>query len=238
VSVATRSLAVQRKEVPAGVVAIPVRTPLVRPGDDLIEMVAVMVQGIARRGDVVSVAESAVAIAQGELLAAESVRPSKLAFAISRRADPMATISQPESMQLVIDRVGAWRVVGATLLQAVARLVGRRGAFYQVMGEAVAAFDGYTGTMPPYEQAIVFAPRDPDGFAQRVYERVGVACAVVDANDLGKAKVLGRSSGVRDESVEAALLDNPHGNSDEQTPVVVLKWRGSGENPLLRNGAA
>ena len=210
-SLATRSLLVTRDEMPAGLIAVPLRTPLVRPGDDL------------------------VAIAQGELLAAEYVRPSRLAFAIARRADPMATISQPESVQLVIDRAGSWRVVYATIVQLLARLAGRRGGFYRVMGDAVAAFDGYTGTMPPYERAIVFAPRDPDGFARCMCDRTGVACAVVDANDLGKAKVLGRSSGVCDSSVESALLDNPHGNSDEQTPVVVLKWRGSGENPLLED---
>ena len=56
---------------------------------------------------------------------------------------------------------------------------------------------------------------------------------MVDANDLGRAKVLGCSRGVSVRVVEAALLDNPHGNSDEQTPLVVLKWRGSGSNPLV-----
>jgi F420-0:Gamma-glutamyl ligase len=238
VSIATRTLLVTRSEAPAGLIAIPVRTPLVRPGDDLVALVASAVRGIARPGDVVAVSESAVAIAQGELLAAEFVRPSRLAFAISRRADPMATISQPESIQLVIDRAGWWRVIYATLLQLVTRLFGRRGAFYSVMGDAIAAFDGYTGTMPPYERAIVFAPRDPDGFARSVEDRTGAGCAVVDANDLGKAKLLGSSSGVCGESVEAALLDNPHGNSDEQTPIVVIKWRGRGANPLMRGDAS
>lgn len=233
-TLATRSLIVERAELPAGLVTIPLRTALVRPGDDLVAVVASAVAGIARPGDVVAVAESAVAIAQGELIGAECVRPSKLAFLISRRADPMATISQPESIQLVIDRVGIWKVAAATMLQFVARLFGIRGVFYRMMGEAIAAFDGYTGTMPPYEQAIVLAPRDPDGFAERVAARTGIACAVVDANDLGKAKVLGRSAGAGIAAVEAALRDNPHGNSDEQTPIVVLKWRGSGANPLLR----
>ncbi len=237
-SLATRTLAVTRPEAPPGLTAIPLRSPLVRPGDDLVSTVAHLVQGIARRGDVVAVSESAVAIAQGELLAAEYVRPSKLAFAIARRADPMATISQPESMQLIIDRVGPLKVIYATLVQLASRLFGGRGSFYKVVGHAAAAVDGYTGTMPPYERAIVFAPRDPDGFARCVQERTGIECAVVDANDLGKAKVLGCSSSVCIESVEAALLDNPHGNSDEQTPLVVLKWRGRGSNPLVQGGEA
>lgn len=233
-----RSLALSRSGLPAGLTAIPVRTPLVRPGDDLAALVARAVRGIARPGDVIAVSESAVAIAQGEFVAAEAIRPSRLAYALARRAGPMATISQPESMQLVIDSAGRWRVLCATFLQAAGRLIGVRGAFYRVMGSAIAAFDGYTGTMPPYERAIVLAPRDPAGFARTLFERTGVAAAVVDANDLRVAKVLGAGGGVNAAGVESALLENPHGNSDEQTPVVVLKWRGDGANPLLSGGAS
>jgi hypothetical protein len=233
VSLAARSLAVTRSDVPAGLVAIPVRTRLIRPGDDLIGLIADAVRGIARDGDVVTVSESAVAIAEGEFVPAEYVRPSRLAYLLSRRAGPLATISQPESMQLVIDRAGTGRVIYATLAQFLGRMRGRRGAFYEIMGDAIAAIDGYTGTMAPYERAIVFAPRDPVAFARLLSERIGVAAAVVDANDLSAAKVLGWSRGVCTDLIAQSLLDNPHGNGDEQTPLVVLKWRGQGRNPLL-----
>ncbi len=236
-SVATRGLAVTRPEVPAGIVAIPVRTPLVAAGDDLAGVVSDAVRGIARRGDVVAVSETAVAIAQGEFVPAEYIRPSKLAYALSRRAGALATVNQPESMQLVIDDVGVWKVLYATAAHIAGRVRGKRGVFYEVMGEAITAIDGYTGTMPPYERAIVLAPREPDAFSQSVLERCGAGCAVVDANDLQKAKVLGASHDVNRETVERALLDNPHGNGDEQTPIVVLKWRGTGRNPLLAERA-
>jgi hypothetical protein len=238
VSLAVSTLRVMRRETPEGLKAIPVRTRLVRPGDDLIELVSRAVRGIARTGDVVAVSETALAIAQGEFVVAERVRPSRLAYMLCRYAGPLATISQPESMQLVIDRVGYPRAMYATLVHLVGRLFGRRGVFYELMGEAIAAFDGYTGTMPPYERAIVFAPRDPGAFARGFERHSGIECAVVDANDLKKAKILGASGNVCAACVERALLDNPHGSSDEQTPVVVLKWRGSGSNPLLRDGAS
>ena len=45
---------------------------------------------------------------------------------------------------------------------------------------------------------------------------------------------LGASPQVVRESVERALLENPHGNGDEQTPLVVLAWRGAGPHPLVR----
>jgi hypothetical protein len=232
-----RSLRVAREDVPAGVVAVPVRTPLVRPGDDLVSMIQTAVTGIARSGDVLAVSETAVAIAQRQFVPAEYVRPSKLAYALSRRAGALATVSQPESLQLVIDAAGPAKVFYAALMNALGRFAGRRGLFYKILGEAIAAIDGYTGTMPPYERAIVLSPQHPDAFAQSVLERTGIACAVVDANDLEKAKVLGGSSRVERAMVERALLSNPHGNGDEQTPIVVLKWRGEGANPLLEEAA-
>lgn len=228
-----RSLRVDRSELPAGLVAIPVRTPLVHPGDDLIALVQRAVDGIARPGDVLAISETAVAIAQGQAVPAEYVRPSRVAYFLSRRAGALATVSQPESLQIVIDQVGVWRVLYASVMQVAGRAIGRRGMFYEIMGEAIAAIDGYTGTLPPFERTIVFAPQNPDAFSQSVFERTGVACTVVDANDLEKAKVLGASRGVNRQNVEFALLSNPHGNGDEQTPIVVLKWRAAGKNPLL-----
>jgi hypothetical protein len=229
----TGSLRVDRPQIPAGMVAIPVRTRLVHPGEDLAALIESAVTGIAQPGDVLAVSETAVAIAQRQAVPAEYVRPSRLALLLSRHAGAMATVSQPESVQIVIDNVGAAKVAYAAVMQVLGRLVGRRGMFYEILGEAIAAIDGYTGTMPPFGNMIVFAPQNPDAFSQSVFERTGIGCAVVDANDLNTAKVLGASTGVNRDGVAEALLSNPHGNGDEQTPIVVLKWRGDGENPLV-----
>ena len=224
---------VNRPELPPGLVAIPVRTQLVYPGGDLPAIVEQSIAGTARPGDVIAISETAVAIAQGQAVGAEYVRPSKLAYALSRRAGALATVNQPESLQIVIDHAGAPKVVLAAIMHVLGRFVGRRGMFYEILGEAITAIDGYTGTLPPFERAIVFAPVDPNGYAQSIADRTGIACVIVDANDLEKAKILGASVRVNRKSVEYALLANPHGNSDEQTPIVVLKWRGTGENPLF-----
>jgi len=232
-----REVKIAPTDLPSGVVALPVRTALVRAGDDLVGIVARAVSGIARPGDVVAISETAVAIAQGQAIAAELVRPSRLAYVLSRRAGALATVNQPESLQIVIDRVGTFKVLFACIMHLVGRLAGRRGLFYRILGEAITAIDGYTGTLPPFERTIVFAPLSPDAFAQGFADNIGVACAVVDANDLDKAKILGASRGVNRANVERALRSNPHGNSDEQTPVVVLKWRAAGTHPLLEPAA-
>lgn len=232
----TRSLRIDRPDMDDGVVAIPIRTRLVQRGDDVAALVQDAVRGIAQTGDVIAISETAVAIAQGELIRAEFVRPSKLALFLSRHAGPLATVSQPESLQIVIDNAGPLKVLFAVVMNVLGRLFGQRGLFYEILGSEIAAIDGYTGTMPPFERAIVFAPQNPDAFAQSVFDRTNIAAAIVDANDLGKAKTLGSSAGVNPDGVARALLSNPHGNGDEQTPIVILKWRGQGPNPLLASG--
>lgn len=223
---------VHESGLPDGLVAIPIRTRLVGPGDDIGALVAAAVGGIARPDDVIVIAETAVAIAQRRFVAAEYVRPSRLAYALARRAGALATVNQPESLQLVIDEVGMRRVVLAAVAHVLGRLRGKRGVFYERLGEAIAAIDGYTGTLPPYERAIVFGPADPDGVCAELTARLGYGFAVVDANDLRRAKALGISPGLVRANVECALLANPHGNGDEQTPLVVLTWRGNGPSPL------
>ncbi len=218
-------------------VAIPVRTRLVGAGDDLAEIVAAAVSGIARAGDVVAVSETAVAIAQGRAVAAERIRPSKLAYVLSRHASAFATVNQPESLQLVIDEAGAWKVLYASAMQVLGRAVGRRGAFYEILGETIGTIDGYTGTLPPYDRTIVLGPEDPAGVAAAIAARCGSFAAIVDVNDLGIAKTLGASAGIDVARLERALGANPHGNGDEQTPIVVLIWRGAGRSPLLEAAA-
>jgi hypothetical protein len=227
-------VAIHEPSLPDGLVAIPVRTRLIVKGDDLVAVLRDALHGLARPGDVVAIAETAVAIAQGRFIGAETIRPSRLARVLARRAGALATINQPESLQLVIDQVGAWRVFGAAVLQVAGRAVGRRGVFYELLGEAIAAIDGYTGTLPPYERAIVLGPADPDRVSAELAAALDLHIAIVDANDLRRAKALGASPRVVREALETALLGNPAGNGDEQTPLVILAWRGAGANPLIR----
>ena len=226
-----RSFTVDVPGLPRRIVALPVRTPLVRPGDDIADLVARCVRGIAAPSDVVCVSETAVAIAQGRSIPAESIRPTMLARLLAERAGSYATMSQPESVQLVIESAGTLKVLAAAAAGAAGRLVGRRGDFYRILGPAIAEIDGYTGTMPPYERHIVLGPIDPQAQADRIAAACAAHAVVVDANDLEKAEVLGASAGVATDAVKACLRSNPHGNSDQQTPIVVLKYRPAEGSP-------
>ncbi|MEQ2129787.1 hypothetical protein QTP99_07270 [Caldanaerobacter subterraneus KAk] len=56
-----------------------------------------------------------------------------------------------------------------------------------------------------------------------IKEKTGVDAVIIDANDLHKADCVGASKGVDKKYVEKLFLDNPSGNSEQQTPIVVIK---------------
>ncbi len=219
----------------------PVATPRIGPGDDLERIVADSVLSVAggrlglQEGDVVAISEKAVAVAQGRSFPVEDIEAGSLARLLSRfvaRTPAGIGLGIPETMQLAIDEAGRKRIVAAAAAGALGRAVGRRGDFYRVAGERVAAIDGPTrGTLPPSDTHAKLAPEDPDGVSERLAKRLSdeaggpVSVAVVDANDRG-VTVLGASRRVDRKLVAWLFGDNPLGQGSEQTPVCLIRRLG------------
>jgi len=202
---------------------IPIRTHVITPSDDIVEVVKRYAGEVAAPGDIVAVAESAVAIAQGRAVPSARVRYGWLAAFICRFAGKEGSLATPQAMQLAIQEAGVWRILAGCIAAALGRLVGRRGDFYRVAGRHLALIDDVAGTMCNYESFIVLGPQDPQRVAEAIKEKTGIDAVITDVNDARRVDILGASKGVDPKMVEEALLDNPFGNDDQQTPIVVLK---------------
>ena len=95
--------------------------------------------------------------------------------------------------------------------------------FYRLAGEQARLVDDVTGTLPPFDQFIVMGPDNPQQVAENIKTATGLGAAIVDVNDLKRVKTLAASSDVPLATLESALRDNPAGNADEQTPVVLIR---------------
>ena len=80
-----------------------------------------------------------------------------------------------------------------------------------------------TGTLPPYDQFIVLGPESPQQVVDEIRRETGLEAAIVDVNDLRAVKILSATSGVDKDVLTQALIDNPAGNADEQTPLVLVR---------------
>ena len=203
---------------------VPVKTHIVTSRDDIVDVIKKYAGENIGPGDVVSVAESVVAISQGRYRRPEEMHPGFWARLLSRFIHPDSSMSSICGMQVAMDEGGTLRVIGAFLLAGVARVFGNSGLFYKLAGEQAALVDDVTGTMPPFDKVLVLGPKDPIQVAERIKASLGCyGAAVADVNDLKRAAVLGVSQGLDPKELSRILIDNPFGNASQQTPIVIIR---------------
>jgi F420-0:gamma-glutamyl ligase-like protein len=208
---------------------IPIRTRVVMPGDDLDAFILEYAQGVVREGDLLFVTEKIVAITQGRSYLVEDIKPRRLAFFLSKyvtRTPYGIGLGMPETMEMALRECGTVRILFAAAVSAVTKLLGRKGDFYRIAGDKARAIDGPTsGTIPPYNKAVVLGPERPREVAQHVKALLGGVSevAVVDINDLG-GNILGSTLDKAEEKRLIAILkDNPLGQGHQSTPLGIVR---------------
>ena len=203
---------------------LPVPTHLLTHLDTPTEVVKRYVAPHAKPGDIITLGETPVAIMQGRWRHPSTVKPGWLARRLCYYFLPTSSLATACGMQTLVDIVGPWRVffafVGGALMKALLR---RGGGFYQLAGEQARLIDDVTGTLPPYDQFIVLGPESPQLVVDEIEKATGLGAAIVDVNDLKAVKIVASSAKVDDPIVTQALIDNPAGNADEQTPLVLIR---------------
>jgi len=208
---------------------IPVKTHLLHVKEPLAPVFDEYVKPVVRPGDWLAVSEKFVTISQGRVIHHSVVRPGLLARVlvkgVQKHPDDVGW-SDPRKMQVAIMQAGWWRMLFAMVLGSISRFVlRRRGDFWRIAGHRVSEIDGFSpATVKPFDEFAMLGPADPDAAAEELAGYAGVPVAIVDANNIN-VEVLGTSRAfpVDRSVVRAALLDNPLGQNDELTPVIVLR---------------
>ena len=201
---------------------ISIRTHIITEKDDIADVTKKYVGEIASPGDIIAVAESVVAISQGRAIRPETVKPGLLAHILCRFPGKDGSLAAPPSIQVAMGEAGTLRFLLGVAAAGLGRLVGRRGDFYRVAGRHLAQIDDFAGTMWPFDRHIVLGPKDPQKVVERIKQATGAEAVITDVNDIGKVDILAATDGVDQETLFKYLKDNPHGNDDQQTPIVVL----------------
>ncbi|MEN9215740.1 MAG: hypothetical protein Q6K90_00295 [Gloeomargarita sp. HHBFW_bins_162] len=200
-----------------------IRTHLLCHLDDPVAVIKRYAQPHALPGDIVVFGETPVAIMQGRWRHPQQIQPGWLARRLCTFFLPTSSLATACGLQSLIDLVGWPRVLGAFLGGAVAKLAGKPGVFYQLAGEQAALIDDVTGTLPPYDRFVVLGPTRPQTVVNEIKEQTGLAAAIVDVNDLKAVRILAVTPDVDRELLTRVLVDNPAGNADEQTPLLLIR---------------
>ncbi len=207
---------------------IPVQTHLIHIKEPLPPVFERYVRPQLREGDWLAVSEKFVTISQGRVIHHSVVRPGLLAKllvkGVTKHADDVG-YSDPRKMQVAIMQAGWFRMFFAMIVGGITRVFGRRGDFYRLAGHRISEIDGFNPeTVKPFDEFAMLGPADPARAAQEIAASVGAPVAIVDANNIN-VEVLGTSNDMRVDraTVREVLLDNPLGQKDERTPIVIVR---------------
>ncbi|MEO0139332.1 MAG: coenzyme F420-0:L-glutamate ligase [candidate division WOR-3 bacterium] len=205
----------------------PIKTHVIKAGEDIVSVVERYVKGYLREGDIVFVSEKVVAISQGRAFPIDEIKPSFWAKFLSRfvtKSPYGIGLGSPWTMELAIREAGLFRILLAAFFSAITKPFGIRGVFYKVAGKNISAIDGPTPyTLPPYNRYAKLPPKDPDKVAKEISQRLGCKVVIVDANDLG-VEALGIShKEITRDFVKRVFRDNPLGQASEQTPICIVR---------------
>ncbi|MEK7159425.1 MAG: coenzyme F420-0:L-glutamate ligase [Patescibacteria group bacterium] len=206
---------------------LPIKTHVIIKDDNIIDVCKKYLQPHLKPEDLIFISEKIIAIMQGRAFPIKEIKPSWLAKLLVRfvtKSPYGIGLGSPWTMELAIKEVGAFRIILAAFISGITKPFGLKGIFYKVVGNNINAIDGPCDyTLPPYNEYAKLGPLNPNKVAQEIKNALGYEVVIIDANDLGVA-VLGKSTeNISDEFCKNIFKDNPLGQTNEQTPLCIVR---------------
>ena len=206
-----------------------IQTHFVEVGEDQAELVRRYVLPLYQPGDVLAFTAKVMAMCTGNVRTKEQIKPGFWAKLLSPHASETVAgigMHDPYKLQLAIEMVGAPRVVFAAVASAVTKPFGVKGVFYKIVGPGVAGIDGfyYRSSFERYHDLALINNTNPVELCDALEKETGVPAVLMDANDIDQNQ-LGKCSDfpLTDDQIQDALGDNPCGQSDELTPLILIR---------------
>lgn len=202
---------------------IPVHTKILTNKDNIVDAILEYAGKDITSRDIVCTAESVLAITQNRYVRPEELNVCWQARLMNRFVPGAGSMASIYGMQAAMEEEGKWNMLYSFIVGAVSKIMGKPGVFYARCRQA-SLIDDVTGTMPPFDKCIVYGPANADRVCEDIKNATGAYGAVVaDVNDLNRAAVLGKSSGIDPQRIAQILIDNPFGNDNQKTPIVIIK---------------
>ena len=205
-----------------------IQTHYVQLGESYVDLIKKYVVPIYEEGDIVSISEKIISLCQRRIVYKKDVKVTGLAKFLSKfamRSDAGVGVDNPYKMQFAINLCGRLKVIWAAIAGGVCKLFGKRGVFYEIVGQEVSGLDGFYGNVfSDYAEFGIRIPENSTGVCNEIYEATGVKCMIVDANDFN-VEILGKADSIEYDDVElkGMVKDNPAGQAKTLTPMVLVR---------------
>lgn len=206
-----------------------IQTHFVEVGESQTALIEKYVRPLYQEGDMVSFGAKVMAMCTNNVKSREQVKPGFWANFLWRFAGINHTgvgMHEPYKLQLVIDMCGLPRVLLAVVCSAVTKLFGIKGVFYKVCGKGVGGIDGFyfRSSFDRYKELALINPPNPVELCNELEKETGIPVVLMDANDIEQNQ-LGKCDNfpLTDDEIQDAMQDNPSGQGDELTPLILIR---------------
>jgi len=206
----------------------PIKTHFITTSDSLDSIISKYVLPVAEKNDIIVLCQKIVSIIQGRVIQKSDVKVGFWAKFLSRFAKKTPygfSVGNPLKMQVAINLAGLPRILLACFCSGVAKIFGISGTFYRVVDHQISQIDGFYGeAFPQYAEMGILGSKDSDKVCEELKNKFGFSFVVADVNDLGR-NIIGRSQDLKekDKLILEALKDNPAGQSNQQTPIIIIR---------------
>ena len=206
-----------------------IQTHFVEVGESQANLVRRYVLPLYQPGDVLAFGAKVMAMCTGNVRTKEQEKPGFWAKLLSPHASETVAgigMHDPYKLQLAIDMVGAPKVVFASIASALTKPFGIKGVFYKIVGPGVAGIDGfyYRSSFERYHDLALINNTNARELCDALERETGVPVVLMDANDIDQNQ-LGKCTSfpLTDDQIQDALKDNPSGQGDELTPLILIR---------------
>ena len=206
-----------------GISAIAIKTNILGSFDNPIQTITKYCEDIVKEGDILVIGETPLAIMQGRYENPLNIKYSFISKILCYFFHPTSSLATACGMQLLINKIGFTRIFFSLIIGFTFKLIGVKGIFYRLTGAESSLIDDISGTTIPYDKTIVLGPKNPKKFCYEITKILKVESAVVDVNDLGGVKILASSNKSINKELMRFLKNNPAGNDDQKTPIVLIR---------------
>ncbi len=205
-----------------------IKTHFIEISDNIDEVVSRYVLSVIKEKDIVVFSEKIISIMQGRVIYKKDLKLgfwAKFLSKFARKTPYGFSVGNPLKMQVAINLAGLPRILLASFLGGLLKIIGIRGVFYIVAGNQISQIDGFYGeAFPQYSEMGILGSKDSQKLCNDLKNKYGFSCAVVDVNDLG-GNIIGTSDDIKEKGkmILAELKDNPGGQGNQQTPIIILR---------------
>ena len=206
----------------------PVKTHFITEKDNLEEILEKYVLPYLENGDIVCLGQKIISILQGRIVYKKDLKIGFWAKFLSKFAKKTPygfSVGNPLKMQVAIDLAGLPRIIFAGIFRGLSKIFGVSGNFYRLAGYQISQIDGFYGeAFPQYAEIGILGPKNCDKLCEQLNKKHGFSFVVIDVNDLG-GNILGKSKDLKgkEKLILEILKDNPAGQSNQQTPIIVIR---------------